>query len=200
MTGHTDNEGRRRRSRWRITTWGTAAALLLLIPLVLTLVGEGVDGHGWHWTPGDFLFAFVLLFGTGLACEFLASKSDHAVYRWAVGIAVVSALLLVWVNAAVGIIGDDNPANVLYGGVIGIGLLGASIARLQLHGMARTLCVMTIAQMVVPVMALILWPTDFAPGVMGVFALNGCFAGLWLLSAWLFRKAAREHTPTGAAS
>ena len=95
MTGHTDNEGRRRRSRWRITTWGTAAALLLLIPLVLTLVGEGVDGHGWHWTPGDFLFAFVLLFGTGLAYELLASKSDHAVYRWAVGIAVVSALLLV---------------------------------------------------------------------------------------------------------
>ena len=166
---------------------------------MLTLVGDGVEGHGWHWTPGDFLFAFVLLFGTGLAYELMASTSDNAAYRWAVGIAVVAALLLVWVNAAVGIIGDDNPANVLYVGVIVVGIMGAIIARLQLHGMARTLCVMAMAQMVVPVMALILWPTDFAPGVVGVFALNGVFAALWLLAAWLFRKAAREHTPAGAA-
>jgi hypothetical protein len=165
----------------------------------LTLVGDGVEGHGWHWTPGDFLFAFVLLVGTGLAYELLASKSDNAAYRCAVGIAVVSALLLVWVNAAVGIIGDDNPANVMYCGVIAVGILGTSITRLHLHGMARTLCVMAMAQMVVPVIALILWKTDFAPGVVGVFALNGCFAALWLLSAWLFRQAAREHPSTGAA-
>jgi hypothetical protein len=38
--------------------------------------------------------------------------------RCAVGIAVVSALLLVWINAAAGMIGDDNPANVMYVGVI----------------------------------------------------------------------------------
>jgi hypothetical protein len=135
----------------------------------------------------------------GLAYELLASKSANAAYRCAVGIAVVAALLLVWVNAAVGMIGDDNPANVLYVGVIVVGILGASITRQQPHGMARTLCVMAMAQMVVPVLALILWPTDVAPGVVGGFALNGCFAALWLLSAWLFRQAAREHRPAGAA-
>jgi MFS family permease len=199
MTGITAHEGRRRRSRWRIAAWGTAAALMLLIPFILTLLGEGVDGHGWHWTLGDFLVAFVLLFGTGLAYELLASKSDNTAYRCAVGIAVVSALLLVWVNAAAGIIGDANPANVLYFGVLGVGILGAILARRQRQGMARTLVVMAMAQMVVPVMALLLWQTDFAPGVVGVFTLNGCFAALWLLSAWLFRKAAREHTPVGAA-
>ena len=117
--------------------------------------------------PMTTIFAFVLLFGTGLAYELLASKSDNAAYRFAVGIAVVSVLLLVWVNAAVGMIGDDNPANVLYVGVIAVGIMGASITRLHLHGMARTLCVMAMAQMVVPVLALILWPTDFAPGVGG---------------------------------
>jgi hypothetical protein len=199
MTGNTENEGRRHRSRWRIAAWGTAAALLLLIPFVLTLLGDGIDGHGWHWTPGDFLFAFVLLFGTGLAYELLVRTSDNAAYRCAVGIAVVSALLLVWVNAAVGIIGDANPANVLYVGVLVVGIMGAILTRRQRHGMARTLCVMAMAQMVVPVIALLLWRTDFAPGVAGVFTLNGCFAALWLLSAWLFRKAAREHTPAGAA-
>ena len=50
-----------------------------------------------------------------------------------------------------------------------------------------------------PVMALLLWPTDFAPGVVGVFALHGVFAALWLLAAWLFRHAARAHRPAGAA-
>ena len=65
--------------------------------------------------------------------------------------------------------------------------------------MARTLCVMAVAQMVIPVMALILWPTDFAPGVVGVFALHGVFAALWLLAAWLLRHAARAHRPAGAA-
>ena len=134
MTDNTANEGRRRRSRWRIAAWGTAAALILLIPFVLTLIGDGVEGQGWHWTPGDFLCAFVLLFGTGLAYELLASKADNATYRFAVGIAVVSALLLVWVNAAVGMIGDDNPANVLYVGVIAVGIMGASITHLQRHG------------------------------------------------------------------
>jgi hypothetical protein len=166
---------------------------------VLTLLGDGVDGHGWHWTLGDFIFAFVLLFGTGLAYELMTRKSDNAAYRFAVGIAVVSALLLVWVNAAVAIIGDDNPANVMYFGVIVVGVIGAIMARQQPYGMARTLFVMAMAQMLVPVMALIIWQTDFAPGVVGVFALNGCFTALWLISAWLFRKAAREHTPTGAA-
>jgi hypothetical protein len=77
-TDNTANAGRRHRSRWRIAVWGTAAALLLLIPFVLTLVGNGVERQGWHGTLGDVLFAFVLLVGTGLAYELLASTSDNA--------------------------------------------------------------------------------------------------------------------------
>jgi hypothetical protein len=30
--------------------------------------------------------------------------------------------------------------------------------------------------------------------------LTGFFAALWLISAWLFRKAAREQSPAGAAT
>jgi hypothetical protein len=88
---------------------------------------------------------------------------------------------------------------VLYCGVIVVGIIGAIMARQHPHGMARTLCGMAMAQMVVPVMALFIWKTDFAPGVVGVFALNGFFAALWRTSAWLFRQAAREQTPAGAA-
>jgi hypothetical protein len=32
-----------------------------------------------------------------------------------------------------------------------------------------------------------------------IVMLTGFFAALWLIAAWLFRKAAREQTPAGAA-
>lgn len=154
-------------------------ALLLLIPLV----------GNWPWTLSDFVFAGVLLFGTGLAFELIARRSSNTVYRFAVGTAVITAFLLVWVNAAVGIIGDDNPANLLYGAVLLILIIGAVIARLRPQGMSRTLFTAAIAQMMVPVIALIFWNSDFAPGVFGVFVLNAFFAGAWIVSALLFRHA-----------
>src|SRR5688572_8042949 len=60
------------------------------------------------------------------------------VYRFAVGVALAAALFLVWMNLAVGLIGtEDNPANLLYGGVLAVGIIGAIIARFRPHGMAR---------------------------------------------------------------
>jgi hypothetical protein len=155
--------------------------LILLIPLVLTLLGDGVDGQGWNWKLGDFIFAFVLLFGTGLAYELIARKSDNSAYRFAVGIAVVSALLLVWVNAAVGIIGEPGGPNLMYFGVLAVGFIGALIARFRPHGMARTLFTMALAQILVPVIALVIAKPQVvmeAPGVVGVFGLNIFFAML----------------------
>lgn len=71
--------------------------------------------------------------------------------------------------------------------------------------MAMTLVAMSIAQMVIPVIALIIWKagwvdvmTDpasphppFHPGVAPVFGLNAAFALLWGVSAGLYRKAAQ---------
>jgi hypothetical protein len=63
------------------------------------------------WGPFDFAVAGVLLFGSGLTYELVARKMGRIAYRAAAGIAVVTALL-VWLNLAVGIIGDEgNPAN-----------------------------------------------------------------------------------------
>jgi hypothetical protein len=42
------------------------------------------------------------------------------------------------------------------------------------------------------VIAVIFWPTDFSPGVGKVFLLNGVFAGMFVVSALLFRHAARR--------
>jgi len=102
-------------------------------------------------------------------------------------------------NLAVGIIGnEDNPANLLYLGVIALGIGGAFAARFEARGMARTLFVMALAVVLVPVVALAIWRPDFSPGVVQVFGVNACFAFLFAGAALLFRRAAR--TPGGPAS
>jgi hypothetical protein len=101
-----------------------ATAFLLCVPLVAMQFTDDVK-----WGPFDFLAAGVLLAGTGFTYEFVASKGSNVAYRIAVGIALGAALLLVWINLAVGIIGDeDHPANLLYLGVLVVGFIGALIA------------------------------------------------------------------------
>ena len=130
-------------------------------------------------------------------------KTGNTAYKSAVGLALAAAFLLFWVNGAVGIIGNEgNHANLMYFGVIAVGIIGAFIARLEPRGMARALFVTALAQMLVPVIALMIWPPQItswgAAGVVGVFVLNAFFATLFLGSAWLFRKAAREQPPAAA--
>jgi uncharacterized membrane protein (UPF0182 family) len=70
-------------------------ALLLLIPLIAR----------FPWTRIDFVTAGVLLLGTGLMCELVMRKVKKIEYRIAICAAILAALLLVWVELAVGIFG-----------------------------------------------------------------------------------------------
>ena len=176
-----------------------STAFILLLPLVAMQFTEEVN-----WDLFDFAFMGALLFGTGLAYELVARKGGTAAYRAAVGVALATAFLLVWVNGAVGIIGNEgNPANVMYFGVIAIGIIGALIVRFQPQGMARALFVTALAQMLVPVIALIIWQPQVtswgAAGVGGVFVLNAFFVALWVISALLFQKAAGGEAEPGVA-
>lgn len=175
----------------RLIVWAVGVALVLLIPLALTLLGGGVDGEGFHWTPIDFVFAFVFLFGAGAAYELVCRKMNNTAYRVAVGVAVVAALLLVWVNAAVGMIGNEgNPANLMYFGVLGVGVGGAFIARLKPRGMVGVLLATALAQALVPVIALMIQVASWgAAGASGVFVLNAFFVMLFVVSAYFFRRA-----------
>ena len=85
----------------RLIVWAVVVAFILLIPLVLTLLGSGVDGEGWNWKLGDFIVMGVLLFGTGLALDFAVRKLTNPVYRVFAVIAIVVALVLIWVELAV---------------------------------------------------------------------------------------------------
>jgi len=99
-----------------------------------------------------------------------------------------------WVTGAVGIIGsEDNPVNLLYGGVLAVGIIGAIIARMQAHGMSRALFATAIAQALVPVIALTIWnPEGTSVDAMSAVGASGVFVALFVGSAFLFRKAAQE--------
>jgi hypothetical protein len=98
-----------------------ATGFLLLLPLLaMQFTNEVV------WDVADFIVAGVLLFGTGLTYKLAAIKVGNIVYRSAVGFAFTAAFILIWVNGAVGIIGsENNEANLMYGGVIGVFVLNA---------------------------------------------------------------------------
>ena len=171
---------------WRIAGWGTAA-LILLLPLVAMQFTREVN-----WTVGDFIFAGLLIGCTGLAFELTVRASSNAAYRAAVGVALAAAFLTIWANGAVGMIGDEgNPYNLLFLGVIGLALAGNVAARFRPAGMALAMAVAAIAQLAVAVGGL---PTDVRGGI-----LSAMFAGPWLLSAALLRKAARDERPADEA-
>lgn len=114
-------------------------------------------------------------------------------YRCAVGLALTAAFLIIWLNAAAGLIGiaDDDPANVLYAGVLAIGFIGSLIARLQPQGLARALCVTALAQAVVGAIALLLPNTASAVQIVMV---HGVFVALFAGAAVLFRSAAQKES------
>jgi hypothetical protein len=194
MAVKTGNGGGRRGSRWRTAVWGTAAFLLL--PLVAMRFTDEVN-----WDETDFLVVGAMLAAACGTYELAARMTGDSAYRAAVGVAVAAAFILVWINLAVGIIGsEDNPANLMHGGVLAVAVIGAVIARFQPAGMARALSATALAQALVGVIALAAGFGSTAPSFPeAIVSLTGFFAALWLLSAWLFRKATGEQTAVGAA-
>lgn len=164
-----------------------ATALLLLVPLVAMQFTDEAS-----WSLFDFAVAAVLLIGTGLAYELIASRAGHGVHKLAVASAVGTGLLLVWVNLAVGIIGsEDNPANLMYFAVLAVGVIGAIIARFEPRGMARAMFATALAQALVALITVVAGITTGA-ALTKTLLVDSFFIALWLGSALLFRWAASE--------
>ena len=158
--------------------WAAAAALILL-PLLAGLATRDVA-----WEAADFPFVFVgaMLVVACATFELAARIPAHHAYRVGACVAVAAGVMLAWMNLAVGIIGnEETPRNLMYGGVLAVGVIGAILARFEAEGLARALVATALAQALVAALA----------QIAGHFTwiVTGFFVALWLASAWLFRRA-----------
>src|SRR5688572_3010259 len=127
-------------------------------------------------------------------------NTSNTAYKSAIGVALAAVLLLVWLSLGVGIIGrDGDPANLMYFGVLAVGMTGALIARFRPGGMARALFATALAQASVGLLAVIAGMGRPWSGPLELSALNGFFVGLFVLSAWLFRRAAQGRAVPASA-
>ena len=81
-------------------------AILLLIPLIAMQFTDAVN-----WTLSDFIVAATLLLGTGLMCELVLRNINKLKYRIAICGAFLFALIMIWVELAVGILGTPFSGN-----------------------------------------------------------------------------------------
>ncbi|SMO53119.1 hypothetical protein [Gracilimonas mengyeensis] len=167
--------------------------IVLLIPLVaMQFTNEVV------WTLSDFVIAGSLLFGTGLTFILATKTSENKMYRFAMGLALGSSLFLIWANLAVGIIGpEDHAFNLLYFGVIGIGILGSLFTRFKAYGMMFVLIAMSFAHVILLVAALLTNMQSVpSSSVLEIFGVNGMFIFLFTTAALLFRYAEKKEQST----
>lgn len=119
------------------------------------------------------------------------NRTGRTLYRSAVGIALATALILGWVAAGVGVIGaDGDPSNMMYVGVVAVGVIGSIVVRFRPQGMSRALFATALAQMVVTVIALVAGLGLPASPPMELLLVNGFFVVMWVGSGWLFRASA----------
>jgi hypothetical protein len=178
-----------RGSAWRKAMWGGAAASLAWPLIAMQLGVEGVN-----WTAGDFIVMGALLGMAGGAVELGMRMSSHPAYRAGAAVAMGGAFLTVWINLAVGAIGsEDNPANLMYAGVLLAGIVGAVLARFRARGLVRTLLVMAALQVAVPVIAVATGGINPATPPLELVGVTLFFLGPWLLSAALFALSARDE-------
>lgn len=166
--------------------------VLLLAPLAAMHFTDEV-----HWQVGDFAVAGALLFGAGFTFALVARQTRNGSFRLALGVALAAAMLLTWVNLAVGVLGEPgDAANLLYAGVLVAGMLGTVLARLKPRGMARTMLAMALILALIAVFALATNLDAASAGSGGIAVVHGFLVALFLISAMLFQHAAR--TPDGS--
>ena len=166
---------------WRLMGWGGALVLLLAPAIAMQFTREV------NWGPEDFVFAAILMGSVGLGLELAMRSSTSRAFRAAVALALLAGFLQTWADAAVGIVGDgEHPANMMFRGITVMALAGCWIARFRPDGMSRAMLVVGVGEIIAALLA------ATGSSEYRILLPLGGFAGLWLLSAFLFHMAARE--------
>jgi len=163
----------------RLALWGSLLAIFM-IPTIAKATYAGM-----LWTVGDFVFAAVALGMLGVLIEFGYRLSDSWSYRIAAMGAALGAFLLVWINLAVGFIGDEgNPLNLAYFAMLAVVFVGGALFRFRAAPMAALMLFCAVAQLAILLMGQ--QPIGFEWVATGVFCVG------WLALAGMFHNASQS--------
>jgi hypothetical protein len=167
------------RESWRVPMW-TGAAALLALPAVAMQFSKEIS-----WGLEDFLIVGILLAAVCGTIELASRISTNGLYRAGVALAAAGGFTLVFINLAVGIIGDEqNPRNLVFLAIPVLGFIGALIARFKAAALVRLLIGMAAVQF----FAMFLAPADM---MRLMIPFTGIFVGLWLACALLIQRSTR---------
>ncbi|MBA2634674.1 MAG: hypothetical protein H0U86_17035 [Chloroflexi bacterium] len=179
-----------------VNRWVLITAAVLAVPLLAMVLRLGVPDpgsgttDGVNWGPMDFAIVGVLVLGAGLLYEFASTRAGNVAHRAAVAIAVAAGFLLIWVNLAVGMIGDEgNAENLMYVLVLAVALSGTSIARFEPREASMAMFATAGAHALVAVIALI-------AGLGPTLPADAFFIAAWVASGLLFRQASLAPSPS----
>lgn len=79
-----------------------AAELILLVPLAAMIFSV----EGWDWGVPDFIIVGILLAGVGVGYQMIVSGIKNNSRLAAIGIVLAAAMVLIWMELAVGIFGS----------------------------------------------------------------------------------------------
>lgn len=163
---------------------------LLLIPAIGNQTIEG-----WNWSLFDFVWAGAMIAGVQFAYHAFAKKINHHTYKMAAALGLGATFILLWINAAVGIVGDDDGINMIFFlSIVITFIVGSLISKGSPRGMAKTLYALAGVTILIPTAGFILSRAVYgkSPEMIKIYALCGMFALLFIGSGLLFRKAAKK--------
>ena len=145
----------------------------------------------WNWPPAAFVMVYFLFFVTGMVFALVARRMSAWSYKAGVGVALAAGFGLGWSNM-VHVADSGNPANLMYYSVLGVGVIGACLARLKARGLALTLFAMAAT---LALIALTL-PSGAPPYLARNMAVgHAVCTGLFTASGLLFRHAGVSGLP-----
>ena len=174
-----------KRESWTKWLWVGAAALLL-VPFIAMRVTTEVN-----WTLGDFIFAGLMLAALCGLVQLAVRRSTKAMYRWAMALAALGGFAVIWVNLAVGIVAsEDNDFNMVFFLIILATIAASAAARIKARAMAKILPLTGVALLVALGVGQFLGSDELHDTRIAEWVGVTVFAGMFALSAILFRRAA----------
>jgi hypothetical protein len=165
------------------------SALLGLIVLTIPFTTMRFT-HEVNWEPLDFGVAWFLIFGTGISFHFICRTYRNSMYKIASALAVCAGFAIIWVNGAVGIIGnEENPINLLFGIVLLIMILGSHFVKRSPRNMAWVMLVTATSQIVITLWGTLIHLSNYpAYNFAGVIRITLLSSTIWGLISLLYYK------------